>query len=326
MRFFQQRRTQRENQINHKIDEKQKQLAELHSQPESATGHAVVVFQLQEERNRFVSLFKGKLETSKKKRRMHLLNKVFVAAKMPPFSFRLSSRSELTSILEDSDPPPESSRLSERTLRRVGVSESSAAPPALSSPPPSPPASASEAAAATTSTAAGAPAPSLLQRATDSVSNLARPLSDSVTNLFMGADAPAAAPAAAPGSEERAVDYKPALEPLVYHSPLEDIEHAAHEVGRRSSIVAQDIAHAVVEAEHAVEHAVVDAAHSTAQAVVEAEHAVEHAVEVAVAAIAGSRPPLRAASFKPVRVQAAPEPSDIEWENMHVKQAHLPRP
>ena len=120
MRFFQQRRTQRENQINHKIDEKQKQLAELHSQPESATGHAVVVFQLQEERNRFVSLFKGKLETSKKKRRMHLLNKVFVAAKMPPFSFRLSSRSELTSILEDSGPPPESSRLSEGTLRRVG--------------------------------------------------------------------------------------------------------------------------------------------------------------------------------------------------------------
>ena len=38
MRFFQQRRTQRENQINHKIDEKQKQLAELHSQPECATA------------------------------------------------------------------------------------------------------------------------------------------------------------------------------------------------------------------------------------------------------------------------------------------------
>ena len=32
------RRTQRENQINHKIDEKQKQLAELHSQPECATA------------------------------------------------------------------------------------------------------------------------------------------------------------------------------------------------------------------------------------------------------------------------------------------------
>ena len=326
MRFFQQRRTQRENQFNHKIDEKQKLLAELHSSPEYATGHAVVVFQLQEERNRFVSLFKSKkLEASKSKRRMNLLNKVFGAAFMPPLSLRQSRGERLSPILEESSPRTESSRPSAGRRHRGGFSEGSPAPPAASSPPPSPPASASEPASATTTAAAGSE-----ERAIDLP--VLEPLLD-VRN---------------PALEwiEHAAHETVHRSSIVAH----EVAHAAVEVEHAVEHAAHEVAHAAVEVEHAVEHA----AHEVAHAAVEVEHAVEHAVEhvaylaiaaiagstwlglgldlnrnpnpnpnpshVAIAAIAGSRPPLSAAGFKPVRVHAAPEPSDIEWENMHVKQ------
>ena len=47
-RYKQQWRAQLEREINSAIDAKQKALADLHMQPERATGHAVIVFQLQE--------------------------------------------------------------------------------------------------------------------------------------------------------------------------------------------------------------------------------------------------------------------------------------
>ena len=320
MRFFQQRRTQRENQFNHKIDEKQKLLAELHSSPEYATGHAVVVFQLQEERNRFVSLFKSKkLEASKSKRRMNLLNKVFGAASMPPLSLRQSRGERLSSILEERNPRTESSRLSAGSRHRGGFSEGSPAPPAASSPPPSPPASASEPASATTTAAAGSE-----ERAIDLP--VLEPLLD-VRN--------------------------PALE-WIEHAAHETVHRSsivAHEVAH----AAVEVEHAV---EHAVEHvaylAIAAIAGSTWLGLgldlnrnpnpnPNPSHVAIAAIagstwlglgldlnrnpnpnpnpsHVAIAAIAGSRPPLSAAGFKPVRVHAAPEPSDIEWENMHVKQ------
>jgi hypothetical protein len=320
MRFFQQRRTQRENQFNHKIDEKQKLLAELHSSPEYATGHAVVVFQLQEERNRFVSLFKSKkLEASKSKRRMNLLNKVFGAASMPPLSLRQSRGERLSPILEESSPRTESSRPSAGRRHRGGFSEGSPAPPAASSPPPSPPASASEPASATTTAAAGSE-----ERAIDLP--VLEPLLD-VRN--------------------------PALE-WIEHAAHETVHRSsivAHEVAH----AAVEVEHAV---EHAVEHvaylAIAAIAGSTWLGLgldlnrnpnpnPNPSHVAIAAIagstwlglgldlnrnpnpnpnpsHVAIAAIAGSRPPLSAAGFKPVRVHAAPEPSDIEWENMHVKQ------
>ena len=320
MRFFQQRRTQRENQFNHKIDEKQKLLAELHSSPEYATGHAVVVFQLQEERNRFVSLFKSKkLEASKSKRRMNLLNKVFGAASMPPLSLRQSRGERLSPILEESSPRTESSRPSAGRRHRGGFSEGSPAPPATSSPPPSPPASASEPASATTTAAAGSE-----ERAIDLP--VLEPLLD-VRN--------------------------PALE-WIEHAAHETVHRSsivAHEVAH----AAVEVEHAV---EHAVEHvaylAIAAIAGSTWLGLgldlnrnpnpnPNPSHVAIAAIagstwlglgldlnrnpnpnpnpsHVAIAAIAGSRPPLSAAGFKPVRVHAAPEPSDIEWENMHVKQ------
>ena len=333
MRFFQQRRTQRENQINHKIDERQKLLAELHSSPEYATGHAVVVFQLQEERNRFVSLFKSKkLEASKSKRRMNLLNKVFGAVSMLPLSPRQSRGERLSSILEESSPRTESSRLSEGSRGRGGFSEGSPAPPAASSPPPSPPASASEPASATTTTAAGPEERAIGLPVLEPLLHVRNPALEWI---------------------EHAAHEAVHRSSIVAH----EVAHAAHEAVHRSSIVAHEVAHAAVEVEHAVElaaHEVAHAAVEVAHAAHEVEHAVEHAVElaahvaiaaiagstwlglgldlhrnpnpnpnpghVAIAAIAGSRPPLSAAGFKPVRVHAAPEPSDIEWENMHVKQ------
>jgi len=147
---------------------------------------------------------------------------------------------------------------------------------------------------------------------------------------------------------------KQALNPLLRHTTLEFIEHVAADVvhavieaEHAVEHVAADVVHAVIEAEHVVEHAVVDAAHATAHAAVEAEHAVEHvatdavhavvdaehamehlagiAIAAAAAAVTGSKPQLKAAGFKPVRVQAAPEPSDIEWENLHVKKAYRRR-
>ena len=338
MRFFQQRRTQRENQFNHKIDEKQKLLAELHSSPEYATGHAVVVFQLQEERNRFVSLFKSKkLEASKSKRRMNLLNKVFGAASMPPLSLRQSRGERLSPILEESSPRTESSRPSAGRRHRGGFSEGSPAPPAASSPPPSPPASASEPASATTTAAAGSE-----ERAIDLP--VLEPLLD-VRN---------------PALEwiEHAAHETVHRSSIVAH----EVAHAAVEVEHAVEHAAHEVAHAAVEVEHAVEHAVEHVAYLAIAAIAGStwlglgldlnrnpnpnpnpSHVAIAAIagstwlglgldlnrnpnpnpnpsHVAIAAIAGSRPPLSAAGFKPVRVHAAPEPSDIEWENMHVKQ------
>ena len=136
------------------------------------------------------------------------------------------------------------------------------------------------------------------------------------------------------------VDLKQSLNPLVRRTTIEKIGHVAADVVH-AAIEAEQVvehaavdaahatAHAAIEAEHAIEHAAVDAAHATAHAAIEAEHAIEHfgaaAIAAAAAAVTSSRPQLKAAGFKPVRVHAAPEPSDIEWENLHVKKAYRRR-